>query len=120
MDTQAWSPDKLLKVSGSYWQSFTLHAAVKLGLFTVLGSEELTAGDIAQRLNARERGVVMLLNALAAMNLLVKRGDRYSNTPSSTFSLSKNSPDYMGHIIMHHHHLALSWLKLDEAVRQAP
>jgi SAM-dependent methyltransferase len=23
----------------------------------------------------------------------------------------------MGHIIMHHHHLALSWLKLDEAVR---
>ncbi|MGZ6291413.1 MAG: methyltransferase family protein, partial [Syntrophales bacterium] len=117
MDTQAWSPDKLLYVSGYYWQSFTLHAAIKLGIFTIVGSEELTVEDIAQRLNAKERGVVMLLNALAAMNLLVKKCDRYSNTPSGTSFLSKNSPEYMGHIIMHHHHLALSWAKLDEAVR---
>jgi SAM-dependent methyltransferase len=117
MNTQAWSPDKLLRVSGYYWQSFTLHAAIKLGIFTMVGSEELTAADIAQRLNAKERGVVLLLNALAAMNLLVKRGDRYSNTPSGTSFLSKNSPEYIGYIIMHHHHLALSWLKLDEAVR---
>jgi ubiquinone/menaquinone biosynthesis C-methylase UbiE len=117
MNTQAWSPDKLLNVSGYYWQSFTLHAAIKLGIFTIVGSEELTVEDIAQRLNAKERGVVMLLNALAAMNLLVKKGDRYSNTPSGASFLSKNSPEYMGHIIMHHHHLALSWAKLDEAVR---
>ncbi|MGZ6238183.1 MAG: methyltransferase [Syntrophales bacterium] len=117
MDTQAWSPDKLLYVSGYYWQSFTLHAAIKLGIFTIVGSEELTVEDIAQRLNAKERGVVMLLNALAAMNLLVKKGDRYSNTPSGASFLSRNSPEYMGHIIMHHHHLALSWAKLDEAVR---
>ncbi|MGZ3592628.1 MAG: methyltransferase [Syntrophales bacterium] len=117
MDTQAWSPDKLLYVSGYYWQSFTLHAAIKLGIFTIVGSEELTVEDIAQRLNAKERGVVMLLNALAAMNLLVKKGDRYSNTPSGASFLSRNSPEYVGHIIMHHHHLALSWAKLDEAVR---
>jgi predicted O-methyltransferase YrrM len=59
----------------------------------------------------------MLLNALTAMNLLVKKSGKYSNTPSSISYLSKNSPEYMGHIIMHHHHLALSWSKLDEAVR---
>ncbi len=117
MDRQAWSPDKLLKVSGAYWQSFTLHAAIKLGIFTIIDSGELTAGGIAERLNAKERGVVMLLNALAAMNLLVKKDDRYFNTPSSTSFLSKKSPEYMGHMIMHHHHLALSWLKLDDAVK---
>jgi ubiquinone/menaquinone biosynthesis C-methylase UbiE len=117
MDTRAWSPDKLLEVSGYYWRSFTIHAAIKLGIFTIIDSEELTGEDIAQRLNAKERGVVMLLNALAAMNLLVKKSDRYSNTPSSTSFLSKDSPEYMGHIIMHHQHLALSWSKLDEAVR---
>jgi len=117
MDTQAWSPDRLLKVSGYYWKSCVLHAAIKLGIFTVIDSEELTGADIAQRLNVKERGVVMLLNALAAMDLLVKKSDRYYNTPSSTSFLSKNSPEYMGHIIMHHHHLALSWSKLDEAVR---
>jgi predicted O-methyltransferase YrrM len=117
MERRAWSPDKLLRVSGYYWKSFALHAAIKLGIFTIIESDELTGEDIAQRLNATERGVVMLLNALAAMNLLIKKGDRYSNTPSSTSFLSKNSPEYMGHIIMHHHHLALSWSKLDEAVR---
>ena len=117
METRAWSPDKLLKVSGYYWRSFALHAAIKLGIFTIIGSEELTGEDIAQRLGAKKRGVVMLLNALAAMNLLVKKGDRYFNTPSSISFLSKDSPEYMGHIIMHHHHLALSWSKLDEAVR---
>jgi SAM-dependent methyltransferase len=117
METRAWSPDKLLKVSGYYWRSFALHAAIKLGIFTIISSEEHTDEDIAQKLGAKRRGVVMLLNALAAMNLLVKNGDRYSNTPSSISFLSKDSPEYMGHIIMHHHHLALSWLKLDEAVR---
>ena len=117
METRAWSPDKLLKVSGYYWRSFALHAAIKLGIFTIIVSEELTGEDIAQRLGAKKRGVVMLLNALAAMNLLVKKGDRYSNTPSSISFLSKDSPEYIGHIIMHHHHLALSWSKLDEAVR---
>ena len=96
MDTRAWSPDKLLKVSGYYWKSFALHAAIKLGIFTVIGSEELTGEDIAQRLSAKERGVVMLLNALAAMNLLVKKGDRYSNTPSSISFLSKRFPGIYG------------------------
>ena len=117
METRAWSPDKLLKVSGYYWRSFALHAAIKLGICTIISSEEHTGEDIAQRLGAKKRGVVMLLNALAAMNLLVKKGDRYSNTPSSTSFLSKDSPEYIGHIIMHHHHLALSWSKLDEAVK---
>jgi len=117
LETRAWSPDKLLKVSGYYWRSFALQAAIKLGIFTIISSGELTGEDIAQRLGAKRRGVVMLLNALAAMKLLVKKGGRYSNTPSSISFLSKDSPEYMGHIIMHHHHLALSWLKLDEAVR---
>ena len=118
METRAWSPDKLLKVSGYYWKSFALHAAIKLGIFTIISGEELTGEDIAQRLGAKKRGVVMLLNALAAMNLLVKKADRYSNTPSSISFLSKDSPEYIGHIIMHHHHLALSWSKLDEAVKK--
>jgi len=75
METRAWSPDKLLKVSGYYWRSFALHAAIKLGIFTIISSEELTCEDIAQSLGAKKRGVVMLLNALAAMDLLVKKGD---------------------------------------------
>jgi SAM-dependent methyltransferase len=58
----------------------------------------------------------MLLNALCAMNLLNKKEGRYSALGPAKRFLNKNSDDYIGHMIMHHHHLASSWLCLDEAV----
>ncbi|HYA15125.1 MAG TPA: methyltransferase dimerization domain-containing protein, partial [Syntrophales bacterium] len=117
MEKKEWNPDKLLALSGYYWKSFTLHAAIKLGIFTVIGNEQLTGEEIAQRLSGEKRGVITLLNALSAMNLLAKKGDKYSNTPASISYLSKDSPEYIGYMIMHHHHLTESWSKLDKAVR---
>lgn len=117
MDTQEWNPDKLLALSGYYWKSFTLHAAIKLGIFTAIGTEQLTGEEIAQRLSGEKRGVITLLNALSAMNLIIKEGDKYSNTPVGMSFLSKDSPEYIGYMIMHHHHLSESWSKLDKAVR---
>ena len=118
MEKKEWNPDKLLALSGYYWKSFTLHAAVKLGVFTTIGTEQLTGEEIAQRLSAEKRGMTTLLNALTAMNLLDKKGDKYSNTPAGTSFLSKDSPEYIGYMIMHHHHLAESWSNLDKAVRK--
>ncbi len=116
MNKEEWNPDKLLALSGYYWRSFTLHAAVKIGIFTVIGKEKMTGAEIARRLNGNVRSVMMLLNVLTALNLLIKNGDKYSNTPASLSFLSRESPDYIGYMIMHHHHLADSWSKLDKAV----
>ena len=90
MDTQEWNPGQLLGISGNYWKSCTLHAGVKLDLFTAIGGNQLTSEEIAQKLNVDKRGVTMLLNAFSAMDLLVKRGDKYFNTPASTSFLSKD------------------------------
>ena len=117
MNTQEWNPGQLLKLSGSYWSSCTLHAGVKLDVFTIIGNQQLASEDIAQKLNVNKRGLSMLLNALTAMDLLTKTDDKYSNTPSSTSFLSKDSAQYTGHMIMHHHHLVESWSKLDQAVK---
>ncbi|TSA09507.1 MAG: methyltransferase domain-containing protein [Deltaproteobacteria bacterium] len=117
MDGTEWNPGKLLEVSGSYWKACALHAAVKLGVFTVIGAEELSGGEVARKLNGDERGVTMLLNALVAMNLLVRADDKYSNTSAGLSFLSKTSPEYIGHMIMHHHHLVDSWFQLDQAVK---
>ncbi len=117
MDTQEWNPGQLLEISGNYWESCTLHAGVKLDLFTAIGGSQLTNEEIAQKLNVDKRGVTMLLNAFSAMNLLVKKDDKYSNTPASASFLSKDSPQYIGYIIMHHHQLMDSWLKLNRAVK---
>ncbi|WP_300672488.1 methyltransferase [Desulfoluna sp.] len=110
-----WNPGSLMEASGAYWRSCTLHAGVKLGLFTLIGGEALTAEEIAQRIHGNPRGLSTLLNALSAMELLSKGGETYSNTPFALQSLTRESPDYIGHILLHHHHLMASWERLDEA-----
>ena len=112
-----WNPENLLRLSGIYWQSCALHAGVKLDVFTAIRKECLTESEVAERIGCNPRGVGMLLNALAAMNLLVKTGAGYANTPFGLSRLSKDSPDYLGWIILHHHFLMESWSRLDRAVR---
>jgi hypothetical protein len=101
---------------GSYWQTFTLHAGIKLNLFSQFGGGRLSAGEVAQQLGTDRRGTTMLLNALTAMGLLEKSSHRYSATDAASKFLDKSSPAYIGHMIMHHHFLADTWARMDEAV----
>ena len=117
MDTSEWTPAKILETSGSYWTACTLHSAVKLDLFTILGEGESDPKDIARKIDASQRGVGILLNALSALKLISKVGEKYSNTPFAQKFLSKNSRQYIGYMILHHHHLVDAWGKLTDAVQ---
>jgi hypothetical protein len=117
MSPSEWNPGRLLQISGIYWQTCALHAAVKLGVFSALGLDRLDAGQAADRLGTEERATAMLLNALAAMGLLIKSGTRYANSDAANRFLVRDTPGYVGHMILHHHHLAPSWTQLDQAVR---
>lgn len=116
METTQWSVKTILETSGYYWKTCTLHTGVKLEIFTRIGKDEKSAQAISDELNGDVRGVATLLNALAAMGLLVKRGDLYKNSAEAFRLLSKDSPEYIGFIIMHHHHLVDSWNRMSEAV----
>ena len=118
METINWNPAELLKLSGSYWGTCALHAGVKLDLFSPLAIQPQTATELAAELGVDERGVAMLLDALTALQLLVKQGGCYSATGFATEFLDRSAPGYLGHIILHHHHLVESWSRLDEAVRE--
>ncbi|MCP4626156.1 MAG: SAM-dependent methyltransferase [bacterium] len=117
MATRQWNPGDLLEISGFFWKTAALHAAVKLDVFTVVGDGQSTADEISRQLDGARRGVERLLDALVAMDLLVKIDGKYANCPAGRTFLSKNSAKYIGHIIMHHHHLVESWSKLDQAVQ---
>lgn len=117
MENQEWHPGNLLQLSGSFWQTCTLHAAVMLDLFTIIGEDSLTAETIAERTGTNARGMKMLLNALTAMKLLIKKQDVYVNSFSGKTFLSAGSEKYIGYMIKHHHHLVESWANLDQAVR---
>ena len=116
MNEITWTPPELLKMSGSFWSACTLHAGVKLDLFTPLSETPTTASSLAKSTGLSERGLPMLLDALTALDLLQKENDVYCTTPFSSEFLSKTSAKYMGHIISHHHHLVEGWSRLDESV----
>lgn len=116
-DSNEWSAARLLGLSGSYWQAFALHAGIKMDLFTRIGDDEVRAEEAAKILKSDRRGITMLLNALVAMGILIKKADRYANTSVSKSLLVKKSPHYIGYIIMHHHHLVKAWSLLDQAVK---
>ena len=111
-----WNPGSLLKMSGYYWKTCTLHTGVRLDIFSAIGSDALTVDEINGKLNVDKRGLSMLLNALSALELLIKKNGRYSNSPPALTFLSKESKQYIGFMIMHHHHLMESWHKMDKAI----
>ncbi len=118
MNSQNWNQGTLLQVSGAYWQTCTLHTGVKLDIFTQIGMNRLTGAQIADQLGMDHRGVIVLLNALSAMGLLTLSGQTYANTQEAIRYLSKPSDHYIGHMILHHHHLADSWVNMDKAIKK--
>jgi len=116
LNKDLWNSGKLLNISGSYWEACALHAGVRLEVFSLIGDYQLLGEEIAQKLGADARGVRLLLNALTAMGLLIKCDDLYGNTAEAKTLLVKGSAEYIGHIIMHHHHLVHAWAQLPQAV----
>ncbi len=114
---QEWNVGELLSVSSAYWRGCTLQAGVRLDIFTIIGKNRLSIAQISKNAKTDERATEFLLNGLAAMGLLEKNEDLYSNSNITVNHLSKDSPHYMGHIILHHHHILDGWAQLDQAVK---
>ncbi len=112
-----WNPGMLLATSGAYWQGCTLQAAVRLEIFTALADRTASSDEIAELLQSDTRATGLMLNALAAMGLIVKENEFYRNSSAAQELLVLSSPRYMGHIILHHHHLLDGWAQLDQAIK---
>jgi SAM-dependent methyltransferase len=115
--SKKWTVGDLLSTSSAYWRGCALQAGVRLEIFTVLDGTKLSATKLAEAIKADERGSELLLHALAAMGLLVKDNNHFENSAEARELLSKKSKKYMGHIILHHHHILDGWAQLDEAVK---
>ena len=116
MEHKPWVPADLLQLSAGYWSVCALHAGVKLDVFTPLAESSMTIEELAGRLKCDRRGLTMLLNSLAALDLVLKQGESYAATSFSAEFLSHASPNYLGYIIQHHHGLMQLWVHLDQAV----
>lgn len=111
-----FSEEYILNVASAFRQSKILLTSIELGIFSLLGSRELTAKDISFELQTDENTTERLLNALTALGFTTKYRNHFKNTPDSMRYLDKASPDYVGSLL----HMNLnweSWGKLTEVVK---
>ncbi|NNF46310.1 MAG: SAM-dependent methyltransferase [Desulfofustis sp.] len=112
-----WHPGELLSCSSAYWRGCALQSAVRLGVFTELAAGSCSAAELAEKIGSEARATGLLMDGLSAMGLLLKKDDTYQNCSGAERFLVDSSPHYMGHIILHHHHLVDGWAQLDHSVR---
>ncbi len=112
------TPENIMQLGLGFWGSKTLLSAVELGLFTELAKAPLTAEDISARLSLHPRGSRDFLDALVALGMLVREGDRYGNTMETDLFLDRNKPSYVGGMLeMSNGRLYGFWGSLTEALQ---
>ena len=117
MDTGI-TPDQILQLGLGFWGSKTLLSAVELGLFTELADEPLDAETLIKRLGLHQRSARDFLDALVALGMLNREGDRYANTKATDLFLDRSKPSYVGGLLeMANARLYPFWGSLTEALR---
>lgn len=102
---------------GYYWETKILLTAVKLELFTMLDGKELSAGEIANRIHVDAERLQLLMNALVAMRILTKQGDRFANSSVAQTYLVKTMTQYVGHLLVLQDAEWDNWGRLEETIR---
>ena len=72
-----WTADGLLQAVREFQPACVIMAAVELDIFTVLHNRPADAAGVASRIKSDPRAAAVLLDALAAINLLRKSGSIY-------------------------------------------
>ena len=116
------SPSRIMEVGTGFMASKVLLVAVKLGLFTELGSSSLGAREIQSRLKLHDRSLFDFLDALHSLGFLHREGigesARYGNTAESALYLDQNSLQYIGGMLeMCNDRLYRFWGDLEEGLR---
>ena len=115
--SRSWKADELLeKVRGSQ-AACVIAAAAELDVFTALESTPVGAAALAGRIGSDPRATAMLLDALAGLELLVKKGDTYHIPPDAAELLVESRPTNVLPAIRHQANCLRRWAQLARVVR---
>ncbi len=108
--------ENLLNTSYSFYRSRVLHIGFELGIFQLIGRASFSREEIAKKLKADLRGIAILLNALASLGLLIKRNNRFKNTPEALEVCIPGNEKYVGDIIKLQNTSWIGWQNLAQTV----
>lgn len=112
-----WTRDRLLELARSYQSAAVFAAAADLDLFSALAGEPLTATALARKLGADVRALTILLDALTALQFLVKDSERYSLPPGSDAFLTAAGTDSILAMAQHQANCLRRWVQLARVVK---
>ena len=112
-----WTADDILELAGGYQRACVLTAAADLDIFNVLSAAELTAPDLATQLGADPRAITILLDALVALELLVKHQAKYSAPAAITDLLTDTGSSSVLPMVRHQATCLRRWVQLPQVTR---
>jgi predicted O-methyltransferase YrrM len=115
--TSTGSPEVILKLSQGFMESRILLSAAELNLFTLLAQAPLSAPEVAARIHGNAQALSTLLDAVAAMGLLSKKGRTYRCEPHISQYLADGSPSSVLPMVRHMASLWTRWSRLTDTVK---
>jgi len=109
-------PDDLNRTLRGFMESRALLTALELDMFSAVGAGS-SADEVARKTSTHPRATEMLLNALAAMGMLVKQQGVFRNTPATARHFAESSPDNARFGLLHVANLWHRWSTLTDCVR---
>lgn len=110
------SPEALFQISFSFVPSRVLSAGLQLRVFSHIAAGNKTAGAISEAAGASERGMLMLLDSLVALELLTKENENYELTGMAATYLLPEGESYVG-AMMETDLMWEAWGHLTEVIR---
>jgi predicted O-methyltransferase YrrM len=115
--SDGYSAERILELAQNFMECKILHSAAELNLFTILAEHPGTAEDIARRIEADDRALSALMDALAAMELIIKEQGIYRCESAVAALLSDNSPGSVLPMVRHMASLWPRWSRLTEMLK---
>ncbi|MCL5278891.1 MAG: methyltransferase domain-containing protein [Planctomycetes bacterium] len=115
--TRKWTADGLLEVVRGFQPACVITAAADLDLFTALSQKPATADELARRIKADPRATAVLLDALAALDLLAKQGDVYKVPPDIAELMTADAPTNVLGGVRHQGNCLRRWDQLTRVVQ---
>ncbi|HOX55404.1 MAG TPA: methyltransferase [Candidatus Paceibacterota bacterium] len=114
---QSWTSEKILALGRNYQGAAVLAAAADLDLFGALARTPLTAAQLARKRQCDLRALTVLLDALAALRLLVKSGGNYVLPAGLDACLTSDGPQSVLAMAQHQANCLRRWAQLATAVK---
>jgi predicted O-methyltransferase YrrM len=113
----SWTAEKVTELARSYQEACVLATAVDFDLFTRLVNGSSTADNVAAALNTNPRATRFLLDALTALGLIEKAGERYHVPDQIAPFVTGGSPCSVLPMLQHQGNCLRRWARLPWVVQ---